>query len=160
MTSVELYHGDAARTVRLLPADSVDCVVTSPPYWGLRDYRVPGQYGTESTVDDYVVSLVTVFAAIVRVVRPAGVVWLNLGDTYGGSWGNYVAPGSRAPTASVRASWQQGVLRPPQSGARRKDLQGVPWRVAFALVDRGWSLREAIVWAGHAVAGSMVSGAT
>jgi hypothetical protein len=80
---------------------------------GLRDHRVPGQYGAESTVDDYVASLLAVFAAVTRVVRPTGVVWLNLGDTYGGSWGNYVAPGSRAPTASARAGWQQGMLRPP-----------------------------------------------
>jgi site-specific DNA-methyltransferase (adenine-specific) len=144
---VRLLVGDARSMLRTLPDRSVDCVVTSPPYWGLRDYRVPGQYGGESTVDEYVEVLVGVFDELARVLTVSGTVWLNLGDTYGGSWGNYIAPGSVSMTATVRAGMSLGTGRPPQSTLRRKDLLGVPWRVALALAERGWVLREAIVWA-------------
>lgn len=143
---VSLYLGDARAVLRGLPTGSVDCVVTSPPYWGLRDYRVAGQYGTEPTVDGYVASLAGVFDEIARVLIPTGTVWVNLADTFGGSWGNYVAPGSTAATAVRRAGWQQGAHRPPQARHRGKDLVGVPWRVALALGERGWLLRNAVVW--------------
>jgi DNA modification methylase len=146
ISGVTLLLGDAREVLRGLPAGSVDCVVTSPPYWGLRDYRVAGQYGIEPTPDGYVASLVAVFDQIARVLTPTGTVWLNLADTFGGSWGNYVAPDSTATTAVRRVGWRQGSHRPPQTRSRPKDLQGVPWRVALALVDRGWWLREAIVW--------------
>jgi DNA modification methylase len=145
-SGVTLYQGDAREVLCGLPAGSVDCVVTSPPYWGLRDYRVVGQYGIESTVDGYVESLVRVFDEIARVLASRGTVWVNLADTFGGSWGNYVAPGSTAATAARRVRWRQGAHRPPQTRSRAKDLQGVPWLVAFALVEHGWCLREAIVW--------------
>jgi DNA modification methylase len=143
---VTLLQGDAREVLCGLPPASVDCVVTSPPYWGLRDYRVTGQYGLEPTVDAYVDSLVRVFDEVARVLTPAGTVWVNVADTFGGSWGNYVAPGSVAATAARRVRWRQGSLLPPQARSRPKDLQGVPWRVVFALVERGWCLREAIVW--------------
>jgi site-specific DNA-methyltransferase (adenine-specific) len=143
---VTLYRGDARGVLSGLPAGLADCVVTSPPYWGLRDYRVAGQYGAESTVDAYVGSLVGVFDEVARVLTPTGTVWLNLADTFGGSWGNYIAPGSTASTAVRRVGWRQGSHRPPQTRSRPKDLQGVPWRVAFALAERGWLVREAIVW--------------
>jgi DNA methylase len=146
-SGVTLYHDDAREVLSGLPAGSVDCVVTSPPYWGLRDYRVAGQYGTEPTVDGYVESLVRVFDEVARVLTPEGTVWLNLADTFGGSWGNYVAPGSTATTVARRKRWLQRSHRPPQARSRPKDLQGVPWRVAFALVEQGWCLRDAIVWA-------------
>ncbi|HEX5407791.1 MAG TPA: site-specific DNA-methyltransferase [Pseudonocardiaceae bacterium] len=120
--------------------------MTSPPYWGLRNYQIPGQYGLEATVEDYVASLARVFDGLTRVLTPSGTVWLNLADTFGGSWGNYIAIGSRARTASARVSWKQGPQRPPQTRSRAKDLQGVPWRVALALMQRGWQLRRAIVW--------------
>ncbi|WP_285500627.1 site-specific DNA-methyltransferase [Actinokineospora sp. NBRC 105648] len=120
--------------------------MTSPPYWGQRDYNVAGQYGKESTVDEYVDALADVFDEVARVLTDTGTVWLNLGDTYGGSWGNYIATGSTSVTATRRSGLSQGRGRPPQSRTRPKDLQGVPWRVAFALVKRGWLLREAIVW--------------
>lgn len=141
-----LYLGDAREVLHCLPAESVECVVTSPPYWGLRDYRVHGQYGLESTVDDYVDSLVGVLDEISRVLVSSGTVWLNLADTFGGSWGNYIAADSTAATAITRAGWPHGSRRPPQTRCRPKDLQGVPWRVALASVRRGWWLREAIVW--------------
>jgi hypothetical protein len=139
---IQVLHGDARIVLRELPSASVDCVVMSPPYWGLRDYRVPGQYGLENTVEEYVESLARVFDELVRVLAPDGTVWLNLADTFGGSWGNYIAAGSPARTASVRSGSKQGVRRPPQSRSRSKDLQGVPWRVALALVARGWLVRR------------------
>lgn len=144
--SVRLCVGDAAEVVAGMPTGSVDCVVTSPPYWGLRDYRIAGQFGAESTVDLYVAHLVEVFGRVSRVLRPSGTVWLNLGDCFGGSWGNYVARGSVARTVSVRAASRYGVHRPPQSAFRRKDLVGVPWRVALSLQERGWLVRNAVVW--------------
>ncbi|MFD8494850.1 DNA-methyltransferase [Amycolatopsis sp. NPDC059657] len=143
---VTLYTGDAAAVLAGFPGESVDCVVTSPPYWGLRDYRVRGQYGAESTVEEYVATLVAVFDELARVIKPGGSAWLNLGDTFGGSWGNYVAAGSESRTAPVRVALSYGVLRPPQSRHRSKDLIGVPWRVAFALQSAGWALRSAVVW--------------
>lgn len=143
---VTLCQGDARAVLCSLPRRSVDCVVTSPPYWGLRDYRVAGQYGTEPTVDGYIASLVSVFDEIARVLVSTGTVWLNLADTFGGSWGNYVAPGSTAATAVRRAGWRQGAHRPPQARHRAKDLVGVPWRVVLALGERGWLLRNAVVW--------------
>ncbi|QFU86991.1 site-specific DNA-methyltransferase [Amycolatopsis sp. YIM 10] len=146
MTRFELWVGDAAELVAAMSPGSVDCVVTSPPYWGLRDYRVEGQYGDESTVEQYVARLVDVFEGIGRTLSPVGTVWLNLGDCFGGSWGNYVAEGSSARTASARVATGYGVHRPPQAALRRKDLVGVPWRVVFALQDRGWLLRNAVVW--------------
>ncbi|RJQ75942.1 DNA-methyltransferase [Amycolatopsis panacis] len=144
--SVRVCVGDAAEVVAGMPGGSVDCVVTSPPYWGLRDYRVAGQLGSESTVDLYVARLVEVFGRVSRVLRPGGTAWLNLGDCFGGSWGNYVARGSVARTAAARAASRYGVHRPPQSAFRRKDLVGVPWRVALALQERGWLVRNAVVW--------------
>ena len=139
---VALLLGDAAEVLAGLPSGSVDCVVTSPPYWGLRDYGVSGQLGTESTVEGYVRRLVTVFDDVARVLAERGTVWLNLGDSFGGSWGNYVAAGSVARPAAAR----YGSHRPPQAAYRAKDLVGVPWRVVFALQERGWVLRNTVVW--------------
>src|SRR5690348_15729834 len=96
---VALHLGDAGRTMRELPLLSVDCVVTSPPYWGLRDYQVTGQLGNEPTVDEYVARLADVFDELAPVLAPEGSVWLNVGDSYGGSWGHYVAVGSTSRTA-------------------------------------------------------------
>lgn len=141
-----LSVGDAAEVVAAMPSASVDCVVTSPPYWGLRDYRVEGQYGAESTVDRYVSRLAELFDEVRRVLSPDGTVWLNLGDCFGGSWGNYVAEGSAARTAAARAATGYGVHRPPRSAHRSKDLVGVPWRVAHSLQQRSWILRNAVVW--------------
>jgi site-specific DNA-methyltransferase (adenine-specific) len=137
---------DAVEVVAAMPPASVNCVVTSPPYWGLRDYRVAGQYGAESTVDGYVSRLVGLFDNLRRVLSHDGTAWLNLGDCFSGSWGNYVADGSVARTASARAATGYGVHRPPQSARRSKDLVGVPWRVAHSLQQRGWILRNAVVW--------------
>ncbi|MGW4527727.1 DNA-methyltransferase [Amycolatopsis sp. NPDC004378] len=143
---VVLRHGDAAGLVRQLPERSVDCVVTSPPYWGLRDYRVAGQLGEEREVEGYVSRLVEVFDELAEVLAPGGTAWLNLGDSYGGSWGHYVADGSTARTAAERGRTRYGTQRPPQTAHRPKDLVGVPWRVVLALLVRDWWLEREIIW--------------
>lgn len=143
---VSLRSGDAVDTLAALPDASVDCVVTSPPYWGLRDYSIGGQYGQEPTADEYVDVLCAVFDQVARVLVDSGTLWLNVADSYGGSWGNYIAAGSGSVTARARACSTLGSRRPPQSRYRRKDLLGIPWRFALALVDRGWLMRNAVVW--------------
>ncbi|UOZ06892.1 site-specific DNA-methyltransferase [Amycolatopsis sp. WQ 127309] len=141
-----LCSGDAVEVVRQLPMHSVDCVVTSPPYWGLRDYRVGRQLGAEATVDEYVERLALLFDELAGVLAPWGTVWLNLGDSYGGSWGYYVAAGSGARTAAQRSRNPYGTHRPPQASSRAKDLVGVPWRVVLELMSRGWLLEREIIW--------------
>jgi site-specific DNA-methyltransferase (cytosine-N4-specific) len=118
---VRLLVGDARAVMATMPNNSVDCVVTSPPYYGLRNYGQPGQYGLEPTPQDYVDTLQAVFAEVRRVLRPTGTVWLNLGDCYS--------------------------AEPPGHSLPRKNLLGIPWRVATALQSSGWILRNAVVWA-------------
>ncbi|GAA4201586.1 DNA-methyltransferase [Actinocatenispora rupis] len=144
-----LYVGDARQILAALPDAHVQAVVTSPPYWGLRHYQAgPGEYGHEPTIDDYIHQLRSVFAEAARVLAPGGTCWLNLGDTYGGSWGNYIAPGHhtrRSHQPSIRHQ-RYGTHRPPGSRHTYKSLAGVPWRTALALADDGWILRNAIIW--------------
>jgi site-specific DNA-methyltransferase (cytosine-N4-specific) len=145
-----LHRGDALAVLGELPAESVHCVVTSPPYFGLRDYGEPGQYGLESGPAEYVERMRQVFAEVRRVLAADGTLWLNLGDTY--SRGN--GQGNTGPSSTL-----QGGARPsfradgaPVAPDRRlgglpeKNLLGVPWMVAFALQADGWFLRNAIVW--------------
>lgn len=143
---VVLCCGDARDEVGKLPLRSVDCVVTSPPYWGLRDYDVAGQLGVERAVERYVDRLAEVVDELAPVLVPSGSVWLNLGDSYGGSWGHYVAAGSTARSAAARSRTRYGTHRPPQASHRAKDLVGVPWRVVLELLDRGWLLEREIIW--------------
>lgn len=119
---VALHSGDAAEVLRQLPVASVDCVMTPPPYWGLRDHGVERQLGAESTVQQYVARLVEIFGELAQVLTPRGTVWLNLGDSYGGSWGHCVAAGSTARTAEERSRTLYGTHRPPQASHRAKDL--------------------------------------
>jgi site-specific DNA-methyltransferase (adenine-specific) len=135
-----LFEGDALQVLRLLPADSVQCVVTSPPYWGLRDYGIEGQIGHEESLPQFINRLVAVFAEVRRVLRDDGVLWLNIGDGYTSGNRGYRAPDRKNPARamSVRPDTPEG-LKP-------KDLMGIPWRLAFALQDDGWYLRTDIVW--------------
>jgi DNA modification methylase len=139
---VTLYCGHATAALATLPVGSVHCVVTSPPYYGLRDYAMPGQIGQEPTPAGYVAALVDVFAAVARVLRPDGTVWLNLGDCY-------VAP-TRGPDGSSSGLTNGAQIRVAGRATSfdrpTKSLLGMPWRVAFALQDAGWLLRNAIVW--------------
>lgn len=141
--SVTLWHGDALAVLRELPDGSVDCCVTSPPYFGLRDYGVEGQQGLESSPAEYVAGMVAVFAEVRRVLADDGTLWLNIGDSYASS-----TKGSGGATA--KQSTNSGAFFEPRSfnaGVPAKNLMGIPWRVAFALQDDGWILRNDIIWA-------------
>jgi len=131
---------DALDWLRTLPDESVNCIITSPPYYGLRDYGADGQLGLENTPEQYVTRLVAVFREIRRVLRPDGVCWLNLGDSYAANRTEQVTP-TKWPTL------QQGQSSRVPSGLKPKDLIGIPWRVAFALQADGWWLRSDIIWA-------------
>lgn len=148
---VTLHHGDALDVARELPAGAADCIVTSPPYFGLRDYGEPGQYGLEATPAEYVETMRALFAELRRVLADDGTLWLNLGDSYAGSWGNQGHKSDRDDLNAARrrcgaytATTHTGSIRPGMPAA--KNLMGVPWRVAFALQDDGWILRNAIIW--------------
>ena len=135
-------------SLRALPDESVHCCVTSPPYWGLRDYGVEGQLGLEETPEQYVNNLVEVFREVRRVLREDGTLWLNLGDSYAGSgkgaWEN--GKGQKESYTPTKDSPQCKIPKTP-SGLKPKDLVGIPWRVALALQADGWYLRSDIIWA-------------
>lgn len=135
-----IYEGDALTVLRRIPASSVQCVVTSPPYWGLRDYDSAEQIGLEPTLPQFINSLRTVFSEVKRVLKDDGVFWLNIGDGYTSGNRGWRAPDkkNRARAMSVRPDTPEG-LKP-------KDLMGIPWRMAFALQDDGWYLRADVVW--------------
>ena len=143
--------GDCRETLKTLGDGTVQCVVTSPPYWGLRDYGVDGQLGLERTPDEYVTAMVEVFREVRRVLRDDGVLWLNLGDSYATS--NPV--GRRDGDSELRAgrAIPEGSFTtvsrtdPKGHGLKTKDLVGIPWRVAFALQADGWWLRQDVIWA-------------
>lgn len=137
---VRLIVGDTREQLSGLADDSIDCCVTSPPYWGLRDYGYEAQIGAEEQLGDYVATLIGVFRDVRRVLRSAGTFWLNLGDGY--TSGNR---GWRAPDKKNTARAMD--YRPPTPpGLKPKDLLGIPWRVAFALQADGWWLRSDIIW--------------
>ena len=140
LTGPVLVAGDAAQTLDLLPARSVQTVVTSPPYWSLRDYEVADQIGCDDGLTEYVKSIVTTFDALRRVLTDDGTVWLNVGDSYTSGNRRYRAPDrkNRARAMSVRP--------PTPTGLKPKDLIGVPWRLAFALQDAGWWVRSEVIW--------------
>lgn len=136
--------GDSRKSLRFLPEKSFQCVVTSPPYWGLRDYGVEDQIGAELQLNDYIKNLVLVFEEVWRVLKDDGLLWLNIGDSYTSGNRKYRAPDRKTDNkTNVRAM----SYRPATpSGLKPKDLVGVPWRVAFALQEAGWYLRSDIIW--------------
>ncbi|MBN1398789.1 MAG: site-specific DNA-methyltransferase [Bacteroidetes bacterium] len=146
-----LLQGDAYEQLRKLPDRSVQCVVTSPPYWALRDYGVKGQLGQESTPGEYVSKLVAVLSEVKRVLKDDGTLWLNLGDTYIGS---AQSCGQKISTLSKTQRGNRGSLHSIKKlpvnyralGLKPKDLVGIPWSVAFALRQAGWYLRSDIIW--------------
>ena len=147
MTTQRVIQGDCIEGMRTLPDASVHCCVTSPPYWGLRDYGHDGQIGLEATPEAYVARMVEVFREVRRVLRDDGTLWLNLGDTYATP-----KEGSTQQCGGLKDGDQGKRLRemkfkkllPP--GLKPKDIVGIPWRVAFALQADGWWLRQDIVW--------------
>jgi DNA modification methylase len=141
-----VFHlGDCREVMRGMPEESVNCVVTSPPYWGLRDYGTDGQLGLEATPEEYVAEMVAVFREVRRVLRDDGTLWLNLGDSYASQGG----PGAGGNAARMGRAYQQRNIRPNGNydGLKPKDLVGIPWMVAFALREDGWWLRSDIIWA-------------
>lgn len=152
--------GDVRDGLRTLDDNSVHCCVTSPPYWGLRDYGVDGQLGLEPTPESFVASMVEVFEEVRRVLRPDGTLWLNIGDSYAGSWGaqsrgntageasSTISGGSMLSARQIKAAPREtmtGSLK-KTPGLKSKDLVGIPWRLAFALQAAGWYLRSEIIW--------------
>lgn len=141
--SVTIHVGDCIEVLRKLPADSVHCCVTSPPYWGLRDYGVEGQIGLEDTLDAFVAKMVEVFREVRRVLVPSGTCWINLGDAYATDGG---AGGQGAKGALADRSVVQARIKMKRHPLRPKNILGIPWRVALALQDDGWILRQDIIW--------------
>ncbi len=146
---VTLHHGDCLDVLAGLPDGSVDCIVTSPPYFGLRDYGVEGQHGSESSPAEYVETLRAVFAEARRVLADDGTLWLNLGDAYARQCGAGRGGGSMLQGRKHGKAQEARNLRRRKAGVAlpEKNLLGIPWRVAFALQDDGWILRNDIIWA-------------
>lgn len=151
MSSIDRFiTGQCIDALRSLDSESVQCCVTSPPYWGLRDYGEDGQIGLEKTPEEYVARLVEVFAEVRRVLRDDGVLWLNLGDSYasdtkgsGGAGKSTLGPNRDLQNIDL----QKMEPRRLNHGLKPKDLVGIPWRVAFALQADGWYLRSEVIWA-------------
>lgn len=135
-----MIEGDVCEVLPRLPDASVQCIVTSPPYWGLRDYGVNGQIGLEPTLAAYIHKLTSIFAEARRTLKANGIMWLNIGDGYTSGNRGWRAPDKKNPNRamSVRPD------NPPE--LKDKDLLGVPWRLAFALQADGWFLRSDVVW--------------
>jgi len=141
-----IYCGDCLAVLSAMESESVQCCVTSPPYWGLRDYEVDGQLGLEKTPEEYVAKMVQVFREVRRVLKDDGVLWLNLGDSY--------ATRHATGTRDEDTGWKHGNISQGYqgraggvgNGVKPKDLVGIPWMVAFALRSDGWYLRQDIIW--------------
>jgi site-specific DNA-methyltransferase (adenine-specific) len=135
-----IFEGDVLQALYRLPSNSVQCVVTSPPYWGLRDYGIEEQIGLEQTLPQFINKLVAIFSEVRRVLKSDGVLWLNIGDGYTSGNRGYRASDKKNPARAM-------AVRPDTpEGLKPKDLLGIPWRLAFALQDDGWYLRNDIVW--------------
>jgi site-specific DNA-methyltransferase (adenine-specific) len=139
-----LIAGDALQALKAFPDGFFQCCVTSPPYWGLRDYETDNQIGSERTLGDYLDSLCRVMKEVFRTLKPDGTLWLNVGDAYTSGGRKYRAPDRKTDGLSrVRAM----AYRPETpKGLKPKDLIGVPWQVAFALQAQGWHLRCDVIW--------------
>jgi DNA modification methylase len=146
VSEYKILVGDARARLSEIETASVQCVVTSPPYFGLRDYGNDAQMGLESTPAEYVKELVGVFDEVWRVLKDDGTLWLNLGDSYAGSGRG--PGGDKSKQRTNAGSMVESVRLYKSGGANKpKDLLGIPWRVAFALQDAGWYLRQDIIWA-------------
>lgn len=146
----KIYCGDCIEVLKTFEDGSIDCCITSPPYFGLRDYGIEGQYGNEDTLNEYIEHMVATFSEVRRVLKDEGTLWLNLGDSWAGS-----SQGRGTKNVSAKQLSNKGTghmfsntskLRHVQ-GCKSKDLIGVPWMIAFALRDLGYYLRQDIIWA-------------
>jgi site-specific DNA-methyltransferase (adenine-specific) len=140
ITESAVFEGNALAVLQSLPSDSVQCAITSPPYWGLRDYGINGQIGLEPSLGQFLDRLTLVFSELRRVLTDDGTLWLNIGDGYTSGNRGYRATDKKNPARAM-------TTRPPTpDGLKPKDLIGVPWRLAFALQEDGWYLRSDVVW--------------
>jgi DNA modification methylase len=153
METNRIICGDNCEVMRTMPSESIDCCITSPPYWGLRDYGHDGQIGLESTPEAYVSRMVEVFREVKRLLRDDGTLWINLGDSYASGKGTCYNPGGG--DSSLGKERKRAGAHPlnrgnksdlTAQGLKPKDLVGIPWRVAFALQADGWYLRQDIIW--------------
>lgn len=142
MSKAKIIIGDVRTAMQSIPDQSVQTCITSPPYWGLRDYGQGDQIGLEETPQEYVDQMVQVFREVWRVLKDDGTLWLNIGDSYAGNMSR-ASNNGRAGFGSER----EGVFNRMPEGLKAKDLVGIPWRLAFALQDDGWYLRQDIIWA-------------
>ena len=139
MEKNKVYLGDSLEIIKTFPDKSIDCVVTSPPYYGLRDYGVDGQIGLEETPEEYIGKLVSLFREIRRCLKDEGTCWVNLGDSYSGNCSR-ASKGRAGMGAEREGVFIKGGGLPP------KNLIGIPWRFAFAMQADGWILRQDIIW--------------
>ena len=149
MTRPRLINGDVRQSLGKLESESVQCVVTSPPYWGLRDYGSEDQLGLEETPEQYIDNMVEVFREVKRVLRKDGTLWLNLGDSYAGGGRAGKNPEYKAKHTNFGKVQDMSTYTEPSKipkGLKPKDLVGIPWRVALALQADGWWLRNDIIW--------------
>jgi site-specific DNA-methyltransferase (cytosine-N4-specific) len=135
-----IIENDALNALSQLPGNIFQCCVTSPPYWGLRDYGINNQIGAEMSVNDYIKKLVAVFREVYRVLSPDGTLWLNIGDSYTSGGRTWRQADRKYPVREM------SYRAPTPEGLKPKDLIGVPWRLAFALQADGWHLRSDIIW--------------
>jgi site-specific DNA-methyltransferase (adenine-specific) len=136
-----IYWGNAFDVLRRMPPESFQTVITSPPYWGVRDYGIEGQIGLEKTLDQYLNKILLVFGEVKRVLKKDGTLWLNIGDTYTSGNRGYRAPDKLYPARSMKKGRPDNPI-----GLKNKDLIGLPWRIAFSLQNDGWFLRSDIIW--------------
>lgn len=136
-----IFCGDCLSVLKSLPDNSIDCCVTSPPYYALRDYGCDGQIGLEETPEKYIERLCDVFSEVRRILTPQGTLWLNIGDSYNGN-----KVGNTEVVKNKKVSESNDFHKKLWSGAKPKDLIGIPWMLAFALRSQGWYLRQDIIW--------------
>lgn len=136
-----IINGNSLEVLKSLPDNSIDCCVTSPPYYALRDYGCDGQIGLEETPEKYIERLCDVFSEVRRVLTPQGTLWLNIGDSYNGN-----KVGNTEVVKNKKVSESNDFRKKLWSGAKPKDLIGIPWMLAFALRSQGWYLRQDIIW--------------
>lgn len=150
----KLYQGNCLEVLKQIPSESVQCCITSPPYYGLRDYGTDEQIGLEDEPQEYIKKLVDVFREIKRILKNDGTLWVNIGDSYSGSGKGRKADGTSSydvvgsSISSKNKGQNDGLIKVGlcPNGLKPKDLMGVPWRLAFALQDDGWILRQDIIW--------------
>jgi len=141
-----LYIGDALEALKAIPDKSAQMCITSPPYYGLRNYGAAGQIGLERTPDEYIARLVEVFHEVKRILKDDGTLWINVGDSYAGSGKGQTKNGDRNKIVNKLNGMKLVTRKPADMGVKPKDLIGIPWMLAFALRADGWFLRQDIIW--------------